>query len=770
VAGDQKRFKIAMIHAERFSEQGNWQEAIRAYRFALAEFPNNEAAIIGFAKGTLALGQTELAWRALNQVLKVNPVNYEALTYIANIQERNGQLEAAAETYLRVGNVFATQSDLAAAVEAWMQAIELVPEKIDAHQKLAEAFTHLSKPRLAARQMLVIAAIYQNRGDETSALQWLHEAQILLPKEPGLKAAFEALEQGQPIEPDEIGDDAVTDLDLASDDYTDSLESNHLFDEDLFSVESELLANKSAGGLITSAQQRALEELAGVIFEDDSQHPLAATISRDQMNLLIVQAIELQQQEKFTEAINTYRQVTQAGAGRPALYFNLGVLFKNQGQYPEAAKMFKMAAQEKVYRVGAQFALGQTYYASGNLELALRHFLETLKIIDLGNATGSKVESLTQTYENLTDDYVAQVEPKRVAGLAASLDKFFASPNWDQKAIEARGRMDSVSEDGVTMSLAEFLEAPETEVMITTIALTDEYVKRNFLMTASEECLRAIQKAPTYLPLHVRLADILIKQEHIEEAINKYLYVARVYKMRHQPEQAVNIYQKVLRLAPMDVTVRSKLIEMYISDHKQEEALEQYLTLADSYYQLAQVDRALERYNEALRLAAKSSQPHVWKAEILSRMGDIYNQRFDWARATTAYEDLLKLSPNDERVQRQLIDLYYKQNKVGQATKILDVLLSTYQRYDPLKTLDLLRELVSLYPDDMALRQRLAVAYVQNGMKREAIAEYDALGEMQLENGLRSQAMQTIQAIINLQPDDPEGYRRLLAQISGGAI
>jgi DNA-binding SARP family transcriptional activator len=82
--------------------------------------------------------------------------------------------------------------------------------------------------------------------------------------------------------------------------------------------------------------------------------------------------------------------------------------------------------------------------------------------------------------------------------------------------------------------------------------------------------------------------------------------------------------------------------------------------------------------------------------------------------------------------------------------------------------LELLKELASGRPDDMALRQRLAGAYVQNGLIRQAIAEYDALGEMQMEHGLRDQAIQTIQAILNLKPDDPAGYRRLLAQISGG--
>jgi tetratricopeptide (TPR) repeat protein len=268
----------------------------------------------------------------------------------------------------------------------------------------------------------------------------------------------------------------------------------------------------------------------------------------------------------------------------------------------------------------------------------------------------------------------------------------------------------------------------------------------------------------------VRLADILLKQEKTDQAITKYLNVAKVYEMRGMSDQTINIFQKVLRLAPMDVTVRSKLIDLYISLNNIEQALDQYLVLADSYYQLAQVDRALEKYNEALRLAASVESTDTWKVNVLKSMGDIYNQRFDWARATEAYEELIKIDPNNERVQRELVDLYYKQNKTDQAVTNLDSLLAIYQRQDPPKALEFLRELSSLQPDDMSLRQRLALAYVQNGMNREAITEYDALGEMQLEQGLRDQAIQTIQAILNLGPEDVEGYRRLLSQICRGAI
>lgn len=769
MAGDQNKFKTAMIHAERFSEQGNWAEAIKAYRYALAEFPNNESAIIGFAKANMATGQNEIAWRALQQVLKVNPVNYEALTYIADIQEQTGQVDAAAETYLRVGNIFASRNDWQSAMEGWSRAIELVPDKIDAHHKLAQALAQQGQTRPAARQFLTIAAIYQERGDDSSAGQYLQEAKTLLPKDPGVAAALRALDQGMPIQPGDV-DDTLDSFDLEPD-FINEYKREQVFEgEDPFAFESELATGKSTAGLLETAQQNALAELANVIFEDEGQQPVAATISKDKINMLIMQGIDLQSRHNFAEAINNYRQVTQAGAGRPSLYFNLGTLYQNQGQFAEAAKMFKMAAQDRAYRISGQYALGEAYLTANNYEQALRHFLETLRILDVENTGGSKAEALAEVYDKVTGDYLNQPNSQKTNGFISAVKKFFTNPNWAQKVAEARARMDSMAEDGALMSLAEFLESPETEIIITTMALTNEYVKRNFLMTASEECLRAIQKAPLYLPLHVRLAEILLKQEHLEEAVNKYLYVARVYQMRQQPDQAINIYQKVVRLAPMDVNVRSKLIEMYVSQHNLDQALEQYLAMADSHYQLAQVDRALERYNEALRLAATSHNPNVWRVEILNRIGDIYVQRFDWARATTALEELLKINPQDERTQRQLVDLYYKQNKLAQATKTLDGLLSNYQKFSPLKALELLKELVSIYTEDMALRQRLAVAYVQNGLKREAIKEYDTLGEMQLENGLRSQAMQTIQAIINLGPDDPEGYRRLLGQLSGGAV
>lgn len=759
MAGDQKKFQTAMLHADRFSEQGEWRDAMKAYRFALAEFPNNAAAIIGFGKAALASDHIDMAKKAFVQALKINPSNIEALSYMGDVQERTGQLDAASETYLRMGNVYSSRDDLDTATDYWMRATKLTSGHTEAHYKLADGFAKQGKNRLAAREFLTLAALYQRQGDAARVDKFIGVAQQLLPDDPGVRAAQEAAAVGEPIEPAKIKDKAPVPADR--DEFVSEFSADDPYGlDELFAIDQTTQEPRITGGLVESTRQQALETLANLIFEDDDNPNI----------MLIMQALDLQSRNETSEAIRLYQQVIAGGLDLPALHFNLGLLYREQGQLTAAAENLQLAAQDQEYAPSALFALGDTFYATNELDQAVKHLVDAVAAIDLQTVSGHRSYELAQVYEVFADNFLSQSDPERMRQFISSVQNFFSSPTWEQKVYEARMRMNSLSEDETTMSLAEFLETPETEVMVTTLALTTEYMRRNFLMTASEECLRAIQRVPSFLPLHGRLAEIMLKQNHTDDAINKYLYIAKVYQMRNQPDQAVNIFQKVLKLAPMDVTVRSKLIDMYISYDNKEEALDQYLVLADSYYQLAQVDRALEKYKEAIRLANSLESPNGWKQEALARMADIYNQRFDWSQASRALEQLLEISPHNERVMRQLVELNFKQNQTTEAIEMLDNLLAIYQRQNPAASLDLLRDLSEFYPNNMLLRQRLAVAYVQNNMIREAIAEYDTLGEMQLENGLRDEAIQTIQAIINLGPEDVEGYQRLLAQIGGGSI
>jgi tetratricopeptide (TPR) repeat protein len=113
-----------------------------------------------------------------------------------------------------------------------------------------------------------------------------------------------------------------------------------------------------------------------------------------------------------------------------------------------------------------------------------------------------------------------------------------------------------------------------------------------------------------------------------------------------------------------------------------------------------------------------------------------------------------------------LFDLYQKQGQINKALAELRELVGYYEaKGQPQKALSILKDAMQLRPQEMSLRALLARVYAQEGMKREAIAELDALGEMQLEAGLRDEAVQTVKQIIALKPANVEAYRRLLDHI-----
>lgn len=757
MAGNRDAYEQAMRAAFDHSWNRSWKAAIEAYKKALMEFPEDLTATTALGSAFLEMGQPQVALKVFERAVQLAPQDTGALTKLADVQERLGKLEEAAATHTRAGQAFAQQGKLEEAVDAWTRASRLVPDQVQAFVHLAQALEQLDRLQEASAEYTTLATIAQRRGDEDMVVEYCQEALRLDPDNGRAQTLLDALH-------------ATRQPSLGGLDFWEEAEPapapSDVDGQDLFSFESLAEEDVGAKSPMERTQRRALQELADLLFEMGSE------ASPDLSSVTVIgQAIDLQTRGLLDDAIDNYRKALKSGLTRTAVFFNLGVLYYERKRYDEAVEAFRRSMRDEVYTLGSHYGLGLTYQAAGNMDRSLEHFIEVVKAVDLQTVRPDQVNKLTATYQQLSDRYIAKGNIDQANDFIRTLLKFFSRPGWERKAREARRLMDSLSENNDLMTLAEYLESPETEVVVTAMALTGEYMRRNMLLTAAEECFRAIQKAPYYLPLHTRLADIFLKQEHNEEAITKYLVVADVYQMRGDSQQAISIYQKILRLAPMDVKVRAELIDLLIRRGEADQALEQYLILADVYYQLAQVERALEKYGEALRLAPSSANETAWKVDILHRMGDIYNQRVDWSQASAAYEAIVTLSPDDERAQLALVDLYYKQGRSDKALQSLDTLLGIYQGAGKAqKILAVLREAVQTRPDEMGLRSRLAAAYARQGMTKQAIAEYDALGEMQLEAGLREDAARTVQTIINLGPDDVEGYRRLFAQIKGGGL
>jgi predicted Zn-dependent protease len=192
------------------------------------------------------------------------------------------------------------------------------------------------------------------------------------------------------------------------------------------------------------------------------------------------------------------------------------------------------------------------------------------------------------------------------------------------------------------------------------------------------------------------------------------------------------------------------------------------MELTEIFRQMAEIDAARTALANALRLAQNTPSSEEWSSKLLHQIGDIDLSRLDWRRALLVYEQIRTIDPSDEKARGNLIDLNLRLGQEDQAAKELDSYLKQLTQTDRgTEALNLIEELTREHPGKQTLHSRLAEAYRAAGRMADAIAQYDALGEILLDAGKNQDAISTIQTIIDLEPPDIEGYQELLKSLKG---
>ena len=275
-----------------------------------------------------------------------------------------------------------------------------------------------------------------------------------------------------------------------------------------------------------------------------------------------------------------------------------------------------------------------------------------------------------------------------------------------------------------------------------------------------------LDHAPSYLALHMRMAEILIRSGRREAGLEKMGIVAETHRVRGEIPQAADVYAKIIREAPVNIPARNRLIELFVQQDRHKEALEHYIDLADIYMQMAELDSARKALASALSLAQDSSVDREWSVKILREMGDIDLSRLDWRRALRVYSQIRTLDPSDEKARTNVIDLNLRLAQDEQAAQELDGYLEYLVQHDRgQNALTFIEDLAREHSGKSILHERLAEAYLAAGRKADAIAQFDALGEILLDAGRNGEAIRIIERIITLQPPDIEGYQELLTNL-----
>jgi tetratricopeptide (TPR) repeat protein len=316
------------------------------------------------------------------------------------------------------------------------------------------------------------------------------------------------------------------------------------------------------------------------------------------------------------------------------------------------------------------------------------------------------------------------------------------------------------------LPLAEMILQTSSAHVVEALGRIRKLASQGKFSTATEEAYQALQYAPTYLPLHTQIAELLALSGQANEAVTKFLLVAQLYNLRGEAGQAIRLLQRVIPMAPMDLSIRSHLIELLRAQGRVDEALQQYTDLGEVYYMLAELDLARQTYSSGLALVQESPSSQKWAIKILTRMADIDMQRMDMRNALKIVAQLRTLLPEDSTICVQLIDLNFRMQQDLAALSEADSFVATLEKSgQPARALAFLTEVVEAHPDKVDLRRRLAEALGRNGEIVRAVEQWDMIANELLDANNRRGAIAVVERIIALEPPNVDEYRRVLADL-----
>jgi len=765
--GREDVFQKAMNDGHSAAWDQEWDKAVAAYRRALQEFPDQPKALNSLGLALYQMGNIEEALQIYTNVARISPDDPAPMEKVAQISERMGELKMAVEASMRAADLFLQQRDAEKALENWVRVTNLNPEHAPARSRLAQVHEKLGHAQQAVTEYLALASIFQRNSALDKAKEMIAKAQHLLPASAEVKQAQAQINSGQLLPKPIRGKGGTGPIRMAQ----------------VKQLQKPTAAQAAGLDPIAEARQKALTQLAELLFEFSDEGPSAqerrglsaimkgtGALSMQQAEqtkviLHLSQAIDSQSKGNDAQAAEELEGALEAGFKHASLYFALGLLRAQGERVESAARALQNCVKHNDYDLGTRLLLGQLHLKKSEFGEAALNYLEALKLADAGSLPAEQADEVRQQYEPLLESNQTQKDESVLRKTCENIQGLLMRPDWRDQIHKAREQMKQ-QEGDAPAPIAEVILQVQSSSVLDSISHINQLARAGSLRSAMEEAYSAVQHAPTYLPLHTLMGDLLAQDGQTQDAISKFSVVAHSYSVRGEVAQATKLLKRIIQLSPMDLSARNRLIEQMVARGQVDDAVHEYLELAAIYYRLADLDMARKTYTHALRVVQQGNASRDWNAHILHRMADIDLQRLDWKQALRVYEQLRSLTPDDEFVRKQLIDLNLRMAQTDKAMSELDAYIAHLESQRKAEAaIPFLQDLMKENEEQPLLKRVLAARLFAAGRMEEATRLLDALGEALLQSGDKKGALEVINQIVMMNPPNVAEYRQLLLQM-----
>ncbi len=769
-----QRYQQVMNQGHSAAWEQEWDRAAALYGQALEAKPDDPKALTSLALAFLNMGELEKSLRYYLRAAEVSPTDPVPLEKAATIYENMGQPQRASKLSERAAELYLKEKNADKAIENWSRAVSLNPENLQAHTRLAVVYERIERKPQAVREYLHMSSLFQHAGQQEKAFESINRAMQVDPANQEVRQALAMLRAGtllpKPARPQGgTGPFGKTNIPPAS------------------SPKPKAEAQESGLNPIDEARQEAMASLARLFFEQSSEEEsseepstrrgLQAIVSgaspvfsknadRAKIMLHLGQAVEMLTSGGTDQAAEELKGAIAAGLDAPAAYFNLGVIQADSDRLESAVRHLQKALPHVDFSLGSRLILGDIWYRRGKFSKAALRYLEALRSADAQVVAPHHADDLRELYDPLMESFSRDKDESRQKKLCENVHELLVRPNWRSHLMNARRQLGEQDSNDMPTPLAEILLESSSSDIVMAMSNVRSLARAGQLGAALEEILFALQRAPTYLPLHIVLGDLLVSKDRLAEASQKFSVVARAYSIRGESSRAISMLRRVVDMVPMDLEPRRQLIDHLVNWGQIDEAIDAYLKLAEVHYSMAEIAETRQAYSSALQLAQQSLNYEDWQVRILHRTADIETQSLNWRQAARLYRQICALRPDDGEAYRGQIGLLFNLNESEQALVAIDQYTTHMAEIGATgDAIALLEELTQEQPNQAMIHYRLAAQCQKVGRTDSAIQHYDAAGELLLEAGDKAGAGEMIRRIVQLDPPDKEKYQRLLDTI-----
>ncbi len=754
---NQENYLQAMRQGHSAAWDQRWDQAARYYREALAEIPEDYLALNSLGLALMEQGQYDEALQVYRKAAKRSPEDPAPQENMAKIYEAQNRIEEAVLLSFQAADLYLKARNADRAVQNLQRVSVYRPQNMRAHTQLAVIYERIGRLPSAVKEYLAAASITQHQGDAQTARQMVEYALRIQPSNQEAITSFERIRSGkllpvyEPSKTGPFGRGGRRDKNKQREPLRDPIED----------------ATHYALGIIADLVLDPSE--TNPLFQSIhiTENPTAQITEADRVTALnhLLAAVEAHSRGRSVQAAGEAEKAIKAGVTHPAVYYLLGfLLYKND--LARAIQALSRSSSDDRLAMASELLIGTILEEQQSYEEAVDAYLKAMYEADTTTLPPEMSSTLRLQYRQISEQIIKSQDEEQMRFVCRSINSQLMRRGWRQQVSSIRQLLPTASPEAPPNALVMLMLLPNSDQIITGLSRAQRLVNTNALLPALEELYFDLQLAPTEPLLHELIATMMVKREHIDAAIDKYLLISKKYEAMGDRNQAVRVLTQAQQLSPTNLGLRNRLIELLFALDRRDDAIKQYLDLAETYYRMADLEKARATYLNVLRLSQKNETNKTWNIEVLKRVADIDLQRLDWRQALRIFDQIRSLDPEDMETRASLVELNYRLAQDAAAISELDSAVTYYDQNNNIPTaMRMVSSLISIRPENKDLQDRLfAVSHRVKNMT-DAISLLDSYADELLENKNKAAAIVHLETIIALGPPNTMEYRKVLEQL-----